>query len=127
MKLSVSEEESWGKLNSGKIAASVTTVDVLAVYGRQFQVTVPAQIGYSRGADGLVVRNEIKKINDLKGKIVATGQFTEVDFFIRYLAQEAGLEVNMLGEPRRDALSPSASTWSTPRKASPPAICSSTT
>ena len=70
---------------------------MVAVYGRQFQVTVPAQIGYSRGADGLVVRNEIKKINDLKGKIIATGQFTEVDFFMRYLAQEAGLEVNMLG------------------------------
>ena len=82
----MSEEESWGKLNSGKIAASVTTADVVAVYGRQFQVTVPAQIGYSRGADGLVVRNEIKKINDLEGKIVATGQFTEVDFFMRYLA-----------------------------------------
>jgi len=97
VKLTVSEEESWGPLNSGKIAASVTTADVVAVYGRQFQVTVPAQIGYSRGADGLVVRNEIKKINDLKGKIIATGQFTEVDFFMRYLAQEAGLEVNMLG------------------------------
>jgi NitT/TauT family transport system substrate-binding protein len=97
VKLTASEEESWSKLNSGKIAASVTTADVVAVYGRQFQVTVPAQIGYSRGADGLVVRNEIKKINDLKGKIVATGQFTEVDFFLRYLAQEAGLEVNMLG------------------------------
>ena len=97
VKLSVSEEESWGKLNSGKIAAGTTTADVVAVYGRQFQITVPAQIGYSRGADGLVVRNEIKKINDLKGKIIATGQFTEVDFFLRYLAQEAGLEVNMLG------------------------------
>lgn len=97
VKLTVSEEESWGPLNSGKIAASVTTADVVAVYGRQFQVTVPAQIGYSRGADGLVVRQEIKKINDLKGKIIATGQFTEVDFFMRYLAQEAGLEVNMLG------------------------------
>jgi NitT/TauT family transport system substrate-binding protein len=97
VKLTVSEEESWGPLNSGKIGASVTTADVVAVYGRQFQVTVPAQIGYSRGADGLVVRNEIKKINDLKGKIIATGQFTEVDFFMRYLAQEAGLEVNMLG------------------------------
>src|SRR5262249_4855707 len=76
---------------------STTTADVVAVYGRQFQVTVPAQIGYSRGADGLVVRHEINKINDLKGKIIATAQFTEVDFFIRYLAQEAGLEVNMLG------------------------------
>jgi NitT/TauT family transport system substrate-binding protein len=97
VKLSISEDENWGELNAGKIAASTTTADVVAVYGRQFQVTVPAQIGYSRGADGLVVRHEINKINDLKGKIIATAQFTEVDFFIRYLAQEAGLEVNMLG------------------------------
>lgn len=97
VKLAISEDESWGELNAGKIAASTTTADVVAVYGRQFQVTVPAQIGYSRGADGLVVRHDIKKINDLKGKIIATAQFTEVDFFMRYLAQEAGLEVNMLG------------------------------
>jgi NitT/TauT family transport system substrate-binding protein len=97
VKLTISEDESWSDLNQGKIAASVTTVDVLAAYGRQFHAVVPAQIGYSRGADGLVVRNEIKKINDLKGKIVATSQFTEADFFVRYLAQEAGIDVNPLG------------------------------
>jgi NitT/TauT family transport system substrate-binding protein len=82
------------------MAASATTVDVLAVYGKQFQVAVPAQIGFSRGADGIVVRNSIKRINDLKGKILATAQFTEADFFIRYLAQEAGLGVNMLADFR---------------------------
>jgi len=97
VKLTVSEGENWAALNTGKIAASTTTADVLAVYGRQFHAIVPAQIGYSRGADGLVVRSDIKKINDLKGKIVATAQFTEVDFFLRYLADEAGLSVNMLG------------------------------
>jgi NitT/TauT family transport system substrate-binding protein len=96
VKLTISEDESWSDLNQGKIAGSVTTVDVLAAYGRQFHAVVPAQIGYSRGADGLVVRKEIKKINDLKGKIVATSQFTEADFFLRYLAQEAGLQVNPL-------------------------------
>ena len=96
VKLTVSEDESWGDLNQGKIAGSVTTVDVLAAYGRQFHAVVPVQIGYSRGADGLIVRTEIKKINDLKGKIVATSQFTEADFFLRYLAQEAGLAVNVL-------------------------------
>jgi NitT/TauT family transport system substrate-binding protein len=94
--LTMSEEESWPALNSGKMAASATTADVLAIYGKQFQVTVPAQIGFSRGADGVVVRSEIKRINDLKGKILATSQFTEADFFIRYLAQEAGLAINML-------------------------------
>ena len=97
VKLTVSEDENWSELNEGKIAASVTTADVLAVYGRQFHAIVPAQIGFSRGADGLVVRNDIKRINALKGKTIATAQFTEVDFFIRYLAQEAGLAVNTLG------------------------------
>ena len=96
VKISLSEEESWPALNTGKIAASATTVDVLAVYGRQFQVVVPAQIGFSRGADGVVVRRDIKRINNLKGRVLATAQFTEADFFIRYLAQEAGLGVRML-------------------------------
>src|SRR5678815_3243170 len=63
LKITLSEEESWSALNSGKMAASATTVDVLAVYGKQFQVVVPAQIGFSRGADGVVVRPEIKRIN----------------------------------------------------------------
>lgn len=96
VKLTLSEEESWSALNSGEIGASATTVDVLAVYGRQFQVTVPAQIGYSRGADGLVVRNDVKRINDLRGKVIAAAQFTEAEFFIRFLAQEAGLAIHLL-------------------------------
>jgi NitT/TauT family transport system substrate-binding protein len=104
----LSEEESWPALNTGKMAASATTADVLSIYGKQFQVVVPAQIGFSRGADGVVVRSEVKRINDLKGKILATSQFTEADFFIRYLAQEAGMEINMLPDlktaPERDKL-----------------------
>src|SRR5688500_8169656 len=96
VRIKLSEEESWSALNSGKMAASATTVDVLAIHGRQFQVIVPAQIGFSRGADGVVVRKDIKRINALRGKILATAQFTEADFFIRYLAQEAGVGINML-------------------------------
>jgi NitT/TauT family transport system substrate-binding protein len=97
VKLTISEDETWSELNEGKIAASVTTVDVLAAYGRQLHAVVPAQIGFSRGADGVVVRSDIKRINQLKGKTIASAQFTEVDFFIRYLAQEAGLAINALG------------------------------
>ncbi|MGH9310950.1 MAG: phosphate ABC transporter substrate-binding/OmpA family protein, partial [Vicinamibacterales bacterium] len=97
VKLTISEDENWSELNEGKIAASVTTVDVLAAYGRQLHAVVPAQIGFSRGADGIVVRSDIKRINQLKGKTIATAQFTEVDFLIRYLAQEAGLQLNALG------------------------------
>ena len=97
VKIRISEDENWSELNEGKIAASVTTADVLAVYGRQLHAIAPAQVGFSRGADGLIVRNDIKRINQLKGKTIATAQFTEVDFFIRYLAQEAGMMVNTLG------------------------------
>jgi NitT/TauT family transport system substrate-binding protein len=97
VRLTISEDEDWSELNEGKIAASVTTVDVLAAYGRQLHAVVPAQIGFSRGADGVVVRSDIKRINQLKGKTIASAQFTEVDFFIRYLAQEAGLAINALG------------------------------
>lgn len=108
VKLAISEEESWSALNSGRLAASVTTTDVLAVHGRQFKVKVPVQLGFSRGADGIVVRNDIRRINALKGKVVAAAQFTETDFFIRYLAQEAGLPVNPLASlddtPAGDAL-----------------------
>jgi NitT/TauT family transport system substrate-binding protein len=104
VKLTLSEEESWSALNSGKIAASATTADVLAVYGRQFQVEVPAQIGFSRGADGIVVRTDIKRLNDLAGKVVVASQFTEAEFFLRYLASEAGIPVVVADEPRpRDA------------------------
>jgi NitT/TauT family transport system substrate-binding protein len=97
VKLTISEDENWSELNEGKIAGSVTTVDVLAAYGRQLHAIVPAQIGFSRGADGVVVRSDIKRINQLKGKTIASAQFTEVDFFIRYLAQESGLEIHALG------------------------------
>lgn len=96
VKLSLSEGENWSQLNNGKFAASATTVDVLAVMGRQFQVTVPVQIGFSRGADGVVVAERIKKVNDLAGQILVASQFNEAEFFIRYLAQEAGLEVVVL-------------------------------
>ena len=105
LKITLSEESSWSALNSGKMAATATTVDVLAVYGKQLNAVVPAQIGFSRGADGVVVRSEVKRINSLRGAILSAEQFTETDFFIRYLAQEAGLAVNML-DVRRDKPDP---------------------
>jgi NitT/TauT family transport system substrate-binding protein len=97
LKLTISEDEDWSELNEGKVAGSVTTVDVLAAYGKQLHAVVPAQIGFSRGADGVVVKSDIKRINQLKGKTIATAQFTEVDFLIRYLAQQSGLAINAIG------------------------------
>lgn len=99
VKITLSEEDSWADLQDGKIAASATTVDVLSNYGRQWQCVVPAQVSWSRGADGIIVRKDIKRVNDLKGKTLATAPFSEAEFFIRYLAQEAGLPVKRLDGP----------------------------
>jgi NitT/TauT family transport system substrate-binding protein len=99
LKITLSEQDSWADLQDGKIAASATTVDVLSNYGRQWQCVVPAQVAWSRGADGIIVRKEIKRVNDLKGKTIATAPFSEAEFFIRYLAQEAGLKVKRLDGP----------------------------
>lgn len=96
VRLALNEEEGWSKLNNGRIAASVTTADVLAVLGRQFDVVVPAQIGFSRGADMVVVDAGISSINQLKDKVLAASQFNESEFFIRYLASEAGVTVKVL-------------------------------
>ena len=94
--ISMSENETWGPLNNGKLAATATTADALAVLGRQFDAIVPVQIGYSRGADMVVVDRGIVSVNALKGKTLAASQFNESEFFIRYLAQEAGVPVTVL-------------------------------
>jgi NitT/TauT family transport system substrate-binding protein len=95
VRITLSEEESWPSLNTGKMAASATTVDVLAAYGKQFNVLVPALISFSRGADGLVLQSDIKEIRDLPGRTVVVSKFTESDFFMRYLAGKNGLGINM--------------------------------
>lgn len=102
LKITLSEEDTWADLQDGKIAATATTVDVLSNYGRQWQCVVPAQVAWSRGADGIIVKKEIKRVNDLKGRTLVTQPFSEAEFFIRYLAQEAGLPVKRLDGPEQD-------------------------
>jgi NitT/TauT family transport system substrate-binding protein len=94
--ISMSESETWSPLNNGRLAATATTADALAVLGRQFDAVVPIQLGYSRGADMVVVDRGIASVNALKDKTLAASQFNESEFFIRYLAQEAGVPVSVL-------------------------------
>jgi NitT/TauT family transport system substrate-binding protein len=103
--ISEAEAEGWRRINSGNTAVTVTTVDVLSLYGPQLKVEVPIQLDYSRGGDGILTLKEITSINQLKGKAVTVAQFTEADFFIRFLAQEAGLGVKPLSG-LDDALDP---------------------
>jgi NitT/TauT family transport system substrate-binding protein len=96
VKITQSESETWSALNNGRLAATATTADSLAVLGRQFDAVVPVQISYSRGADMVVVDRGVTSVNQLAGKVLAASQFNESEFFIRYLAQEAGVPVTVL-------------------------------
>src|SRR5688572_25631092 len=69
--ISMSESETWSPLNNGRLAATATTADALAVLGRQFDAIVPIQLGYSRGADMVVVDRGITSVNALGGKVLA--------------------------------------------------------
>ena len=71
VQISMSESETWSPLNNGRLAATATTVDALAVLGRSFDAVVPLQIGYSRGADMVVVDRGIASVNQLAGKVLA--------------------------------------------------------
>jgi NitT/TauT family transport system substrate-binding protein len=97
----LTEEESWSQLNSGKVAAAASTVDVLAVYAPKLQVSVPLQLAYSRGADGIVTHDSVRRINDLIGKTLVASQFSESDFFLRYLCMEAEVPVKALAPGER--------------------------
>ena len=79
-----------GQAQQRQFAAAATTADVLAVLGRQFNVVVPVQIGFSRGADMIVVDQGVTSVNQLAGKVVAGSQFNESEFFLRYLARRPG-------------------------------------
>ncbi|MBL8962467.1 MAG: OmpA family protein [Phycisphaeraceae bacterium] len=108
VRIRLSEEEGWSRLQTGELGASATTADVLAVFGRQFGAVAPVQIAYSRGADAIVVASDVRRINDLKGRTLVTVQHTEAEFFIRFLAQESGTAVNSLDSiespPRPEAI-----------------------
>lgn len=96
LRLTLSENEDWSRLNRGELAASATTADVLALYGDQMKVTVPVAFDYSFGADGILVTKDIQNIGQLAGKIVVSARFNESDFFLRYWADQQGLKINVL-------------------------------
>ena len=128
VKLTVSEDENWSRAERGQdrrrrsrpSTCSPPTAGSSTPSCRRRSASRAAPTASSSAATS-------SGSTQLKGKTIATAQFTEVDFFIRYLAQEAGLGGQRARQPRRDAASRIASTWSTPRTASAPAICSCTT
>lgn len=99
VQLSVSEKENWADVAEGRLAAAPTTADSVTFWSAELENIVPLLIGYSRGADAVVTRQEINRFDQLKGTIVATAQSTEAEFLLRYLAKRSGLGVTGLKSP----------------------------
>jgi NitT/TauT family transport system substrate-binding protein len=92
-------EDPTAKLNAfikGDVDIMWDTVDsyareasVLADQGKQAKSIL--QEDWSRGGDGIVSLKSIKSIEDLKGKKIATTQFTPSHWFLLYMLSQSGL------------------------------------
>ncbi|HVE81875.1 MAG TPA: PhnD/SsuA/transferrin family substrate-binding protein, partial [Myxococcales bacterium] len=92
-------EDPTAKLNAfikGDVDMMWDTVDsyareasVLADQGKQAKSVI--QEDWSRGGDGIVSLKSIKSIEDLKGKKIATTQFTPSHWFLLYMLSQSGL------------------------------------
>jgi NitT/TauT family transport system substrate-binding protein len=79
-------------LISGDVGFSISTVDLFANEAAQGLPAVAiAKLSDSAGADGIVVKNEIKSVKDLKGKLVAFEKATPSHFFLINLLEAEGL------------------------------------
>lgn len=76
----------------GDIDATFTSVDAFVLSEAQGVRAVAVLLSdESRGADGIVVKPEISKLNDLKGKKVAANLGWPGHFFLLYNLREAGI------------------------------------
>ena len=126
VKISMSESETWSPLNNGRLAATATTTDALAVLGRQFEAVVPVQIGYSRGADMVVVDRGIASVNQLAGKVL--GRFAVQRERVLHSLSRAGSRRagRRAARPRLAARRRASSAWCSTRMRSSPATPTST-
>lgn len=81
------------------LAGAADTPPLLADAGVDSKIVLASDIGY--GADGLLVKNDVSSIKDLKGKTVNLSLGSPSHFFLRYVAEKSGLskddiELNMM-------------------------------
>ena len=84
-------------LKSGKIDALAAPVDYFVLSaGNHLSTTVVMAIEESVGGDGIVAKNDITKIGDLRGKKVAFQRGLQSEFFVRALLRENGVSMKEL-------------------------------
>lgn len=80
---------------SGKLdGVAVTVDDILKYRSKDFCFKAVAVLDDSAGGDGLVVKDEVKSLADLKGKAVALSEGSTSQFWFSYLLAKAGLPLD---------------------------------
>jgi NitT/TauT family transport system substrate-binding protein len=87
----VSEAERYEKLANGEWDVLATTLENFALHARPGVGAVTTIIDESAGTDRIVVRPEITKVNDLKGKRVAFSDGSVGEYFLYYALNLAGM------------------------------------
>ncbi len=84
---------------AGKVHSMWGTVDMMALFAPELMKdsrTAPRifqQIDWSSGGDGIVVRNSVQSVKDLKGKTIVCAQNSPSEYFITTLLFSAGLKI----------------------------------
>ena len=80
---------------SGDIQCAATTVETWIVWNANgVESTQIFQLDKSHGADGIAVRNEVEKVEDLKGKsVAASAPGTSPYFFLAWILHQNGLSM----------------------------------
>lgn len=82
----------FAALAANQIDILATSVDTMPHYLKETrQYRYLFGLDESTGADGILFRNEIKSVKDLRGKTVAYGEGSVMEFYIGVLLSEAGM------------------------------------
>jgi len=81
-------------LAAGDLNAEATTVDTHVVWATKVPMVQVLLLDKSNGGDGLVVRNTIQSVKELKGKTIAVdGAGTVPHFMLTYILEKNGLSL----------------------------------
>ncbi len=72
-----------------EVTAMNTEMEKLGKYNPK----IPMQVDWSRGGDAVIVRREIKTVNDLRGQKVAYAPFTPSETFLIFMLESAGMTI----------------------------------
>ncbi len=79
---------------SGHLDGSASTIDEILKYRPKFCFKAVAVLDDSYGGDGILVKNGINSIRDLKGKTVAVNEGSVSQFWLSNLLKDAGMSMS---------------------------------